>query len=82
MLSCPYTRVPHKEEMSISSIQDTLIINLYVEEKLYKVFVFLVVRGVVHIWQRVFCQVVYKVLILGVSKSGKENLKGLLGDWM
>ena len=48
---------------------------LGVEEKLYKVFVLLVVRGVVHIWQRSFCQVVYKVLVLGVSKSGKENLK-------
>ena len=48
---------------------------LGVEEKLYKVFVFLVVRGIVHIWRRVFCQVVYKVLVLGVSKSGKKNLK-------
>ena len=48
---------------------------LGVEEKLYKMFVLLVVRGVVHSWQRVVCQVVYKVLVLGVSKSGKENLK-------
>ena len=28
-----------------------------------------------HIWQRVVCQVVYKVLVVGVHKSGKENLK-------
>ena len=55
-----------------SIVQERL---LGVEEKLYKVFVFLVVRGVVHNWQRVFCQVVYKVLFLGVSKSGKKNFK-------
>ena len=39
------------------------------------------VRGVVHIWQRVFCQVVYNCWFWVYPNQETKISSGLLGDW-